>query len=73
MIFFRKGTKTNAKGDKVPYDFEGRINQAVFPGLQGKRIDFIFFYCLLMTLDFHVRFKIEMSLATSKRTMPGSF
>jgi len=57
----------------VPYDFEGRINQAVFPGLQGKQIDFIFFYCLLMTLDFHVRFKIEMSHTTSKRTMPGSF
>lgn len=43
MIFYRKGTKTNAKGDKVPYDFEGRINQAVFPGLQGKRIYFIIF------------------------------
>lgn len=37
MIFFRKGLKPEAKG--VPagtkYDFEDRINMAVFPALQG--------------------------------------
>ncbi|XP_066139745.1 serine hydroxymethyltransferase isoform X1 [Euwallacea fornicatus] len=35
VIFYRRGSRLNAKGDKVPYDFEGKINQAVFPGLQG--------------------------------------
>lgn len=36
VIFFRKGLKSvNAKGEKIMYDFENRINQAVFPGLQG--------------------------------------
>jgi len=37
IIFFRKGIKTPADGAKpaVYYDFENRINQAVFPGLQG--------------------------------------
>ncbi|XP_017782240.1 PREDICTED: serine hydroxymethyltransferase, cytosolic isoform X3 [Nicrophorus vespilloides] len=36
VIFFRKGLRSvNAKGDKVMYDLESRINQAVFPGLQG--------------------------------------
>jgi glycine hydroxymethyltransferase len=32
VIFFRRGP-TSAPG--VSYDFENRINQAVFPGLQG--------------------------------------
>ncbi|GFP89577.1 serine hydroxymethyltransferase 2 mitochondrial [Phtheirospermum japonicum] len=36
MIFFRKGLKTiNKKGQEVMYDYEDKINQAVFPGLQG--------------------------------------
>lgn len=36
VIFFRKGFRSvNAKGDKIMYDLESRINQAVFPGLQG--------------------------------------
>lgn len=36
VIFFRKGVKSvNAKGEKVVYDLESKINQAVFPGLQG--------------------------------------
>ncbi|CAI8588138.1 unnamed protein product [Vicia faba] len=36
MIFFRKGLKeVNKKGQEVFYDFEDKINQAVFPGLQG--------------------------------------
>ncbi|EOY15533.1 Serine hydroxymethyltransferase 2 isoform 2 [Theobroma cacao] len=36
MIFFRKGVKEiNKKGQEVMYDFEDKINQAVFPGLQG--------------------------------------
>jgi len=37
IIFFRKGVKSPADGAKaaVLYDFENRINQAVFPGLQG--------------------------------------
>lgn len=37
VIFYRKGIKTPANGAKpaVLYDFENRINQAVFPGLQG--------------------------------------
>ncbi|KVH99662.1 Pyridoxal phosphate-dependent transferase, partial [Cynara cardunculus var. scolymus] len=36
MIFFRKGLKEiNKKGEEVMYDFEEKINQAVFPGLQG--------------------------------------
>lgn len=36
MIFFRKGVRSvKANGDKVLYDLEPRINQAVFPGLQG--------------------------------------
>ncbi|KAL0271731.1 UNVERIFIED_CONTAM: hypothetical protein PYX00_008729 [Menopon gallinae] len=36
MIFFRKGVRSVKKnGDKVMYDLEPKINQAVFPGLQG--------------------------------------
>merc|ERR1712226_1798340 len=36
MIFFRKGQKdTDKKGNPIMYDFEERINAAVFPGLQG--------------------------------------
>lgn len=36
IIFFRKGVRSvNAKGDKILYDLESKINQAVFPGLQG--------------------------------------
>ncbi|CAA7393958.1 unnamed protein product [Spirodela intermedia] len=36
MIFFRKGLKeVNKKGEEVMYDYEDKINQAVFPGLQG--------------------------------------
>lgn len=36
VIFFKKGVKTIGKnGEKIMYDFESRINQAVFPGLQG--------------------------------------
>ncbi|KAG5064012.1 hypothetical protein JHK85_005195 [Glycine max] len=36
MIFFRKGVKEiNKQGKEVLYDYEDRINQAVFPGLQG--------------------------------------
>lgn len=35
VIFFKKGFKIGKKGEKVALDFESRINQAVFPGLQG--------------------------------------
>ncbi|XP_023167703.2 serine hydroxymethyltransferase, cytosolic [Drosophila hydei] len=36
VIFFRKGVRsTKANGDKVMYDLEDRINQSVFPALQG--------------------------------------
>lgn len=36
VIFFRKGVRScNAKGEKIMYDLENKINQAVFPGLQG--------------------------------------
>uniref|UniRef100_A0A9I9CSJ1 Serine hydroxymethyltransferase n=1 Tax=Cucumis melo TaxID=3656 RepID=A0A9I9CSJ1_CUCME len=36
MIFFRKGVKEiNKQGREVLYDYEDKINQAVFPGLQG--------------------------------------
>eukprot|EP00252_Welwitschia_mirabilis_P005966 TRINITY_DN1656_c0_g1_i1.p1 TRINITY_DN1656_c0_g1~~TRINITY_DN1656_c0_g1_i1.p1 ORF type:complete len:524 (+),score=122.71 TRINITY_DN1656_c0_g1_i1:273-1844(+) len=36
MIFYRKGLKEiNKHGQEVMYDFEDKINAAVFPGLQG--------------------------------------
>ncbi|KAG4992172.1 hypothetical protein JHK87_025629 [Glycine soja] len=36
MIFFRKGVKEiNEKGEEVMYDYEDKINRAVFPGLQS--------------------------------------
>ncbi|XP_044006854.1 serine hydroxymethyltransferase isoform X1 [Aphidius gifuensis] len=36
VIFFRKGLKCIGKnGEKIMWDIESRINQAVFPGLQG--------------------------------------
>jgi len=36
VIFFRKGVRSvNKNGEKIMYDIESRINQAVFPGLQG--------------------------------------
>merc|ERR1719330_902142 len=36
MIFYRKGQKgVDKKGNPIMYDFEDKINAAVFPGLQG--------------------------------------
>lgn len=36
LIFFRKGVRgVTKKGEDIPYDVEGPINSAVFPGLQG--------------------------------------
>jgi len=36
MIFYRKGLKeVNKQGQEVIYDYEDKINAAVFPGLQG--------------------------------------
>jgi glycine hydroxymethyltransferase len=37
VIFYRKGVRrqVNVNGDKVMYDLESRVNQAVFPALQG--------------------------------------
>lgn len=36
VIFFRKGVRSVTKdGKKIMYDIEEKINQAVFPGLQG--------------------------------------
>lgn len=36
VIFFRKGLKkVTDKGEKIFYDLEAKINQAVFPALQG--------------------------------------
>merc|ERR1712113_840045 len=36
MIFFRKGQRgVDKKGNPIMYDFEEKINAAVFPGLQG--------------------------------------
>lgn len=36
MIFYRKGQKgTDKKGNPIMYDYEDKINFAVFPGLQG--------------------------------------
>ncbi|XP_011337658.1 serine hydroxymethyltransferase, cytosolic isoform X2 [Ooceraea biroi] len=36
VIFFRKGVRSETKdGKKIMYDIEDKINQAVFPGLQG--------------------------------------
>ncbi|XP_067641813.1 serine hydroxymethyltransferase isoform X2 [Eurosta solidaginis] len=36
VIFYRKGVrKVQSNGEKVLYDLEQRINEAVFPGLQG--------------------------------------
>eukprot|EP00928_Gymnodinium_smaydae_P094716 TRINITY_DN799_c0_g1_i2.p1 TRINITY_DN799_c0_g1~~TRINITY_DN799_c0_g1_i2.p1 ORF type:complete len:491 (-),score=132.41 TRINITY_DN799_c0_g1_i2:269-1741(-) len=36
MIFFRKGQRgVDKKGNAIMYDFEEKINAAVFPGLQG--------------------------------------
>lgn len=36
MIFYRKGVRSvKPNGEKVLYDLESRVNEAVFPGLQG--------------------------------------
>ncbi|XP_035224136.1 serine hydroxymethyltransferase, cytosolic-like isoform X2 [Stegodyphus dumicola] len=35
MIFYRKGVRSVTKAGEVMYDLEEKINQAVFPGLQG--------------------------------------
>ncbi|KAG6585319.1 Serine hydroxymethyltransferase 2, mitochondrial, partial [Cucurbita argyrosperma subsp. sororia] len=36
LIFYRKGVKeVNKKGEEVLYDYEDKINNAVFPGVQG--------------------------------------
>merc|ERR1711991_673134 len=35
IIFFRKGSRTNAKGREIKYDLESKINFAVFPSCQG--------------------------------------
>lgn len=40
VIFFRKGCRSvNAKGEEIKYDLESKINQAVFPALQGKNFN----------------------------------
>ena len=42
VIFFRRGSRSSVGGKPAtPYDFESRINQAVFPGLQGGNCDLI--------------------------------
>jgi len=35
MIFYRKGIKKTEKGKDILFDYEDRINSAVFPALQG--------------------------------------
>ena len=36
MIFFRRGKKgVDKNGKDITYDYEQRINSALFPGLQG--------------------------------------
>jgi glycine hydroxymethyltransferase len=35
MIFYRKGSRKNDKGEEIKYDLEEKINFAVFPGTQG--------------------------------------
>ena len=36
MIYYRRGVKgQNKQGKDILYDFEKKINSAVFPGLQG--------------------------------------
>ncbi len=36
MIFYRKGVKSvDKQGKEIMYDFERKINSAVFPALQG--------------------------------------
>jgi len=35
IIFFRRGLKEVKKGQEIKYDYEQKINTAVFPGLQG--------------------------------------
>ena len=36
MIFFRRGKKgVDKNGKDIMYDYEQRINSALFPGLQG--------------------------------------
>jgi glycine hydroxymethyltransferase len=36
LIFFRKGVKeTDKNGKEIMYDYERKINEAIFPGLQG--------------------------------------
>ncbi|XP_046911813.1 LOW QUALITY PROTEIN: serine hydroxymethyl transferase [Dermatophagoides farinae] len=36
VIFYRKGVRSvTKKGEKIMYDLEDRVNQTVFPGLQG--------------------------------------
>ena len=39
MIFYRRGQKSvDKKGNPVMYDFEQRINNAVFPALQVRTV-----------------------------------
>lgn len=38
-LFFVGVRKTGPKGEKIMYDMECKINEAVFPGLQGSRHD----------------------------------
>lgn len=35
VVYFLGVKSVNAKGEKIMYDFQSRIDQAVFPGLQG--------------------------------------
>lgn len=44
VIFFRKGVRSvKPNGEKIMYDLESRINQAVFPALQGNILHKYFF------------------------------
>ncbi|RWW05907.1 hypothetical protein GW17_00030796 [Ensete ventricosum] len=73
MIFFRKGLKEiNKKGQEVMYDFEDKINAAVFPGLQGGPHNHTI-SGLAVALKQHLNHFPVRSLKTSKSRLPPQF
>ncbi|XP_077288819.1 serine hydroxymethyl transferase isoform X2 [Arctopsyche grandis] len=75
VIFFRKGVRNvKANGQTTMYDLESKINQAVFPGLQGgphnNTIAGIALAMKLTTLPGYVEYQKQV-IANSKRLAEG--
>ena len=65
MIFFRRGQKSvDKKGNPVMYDFEQRINNAVFPALQVHICQSLGYSIAYRNSD-HILFRVALTIMPS--------